>query len=145
MKNALSAALIATALIAASLPAQAIAAGLTVKVKVEGPSKAPVNIGVFTSEKMFKKNIPDPKARAVPEDGYATVTFPDLKPGTYGVAVFQDKNGNGKMDKGLFGIPKEPYGFSNNPTIRLKSPGFKKWSFDYDGKGKTVEIRMHGK
>lgn len=37
-----------------------------------------------------------------------------LPPGDYAVAVHQDTNGNGRMDKRFFVLPREPYGFSNN-------------------------------
>ena len=37
--------------------------------------------------------------------------FEGLQQGTYGVRCFQDVNGNGKLDKGLFG-PSEPWGMS---------------------------------
>lgn len=33
------------------------------------------------------------------------------------VLVFQDLNGNQQLDKNLFGIPTEPYGVSNNPSL----------------------------
>jgi len=37
--------------------------------------------------------------------------FKNVKIGKYAIRCFQDKNGNKKLDKGLFG-PTEPYGFS---------------------------------
>jgi uncharacterized protein (DUF2141 family) len=36
----------------------------------------------------------------------------DLPVGRYAVAVYHDLNDNGKLDKNVLGIPKEPYGFS---------------------------------
>jgi len=36
-----------------------------------------------------------------------------LAPGRYAVVVYVDRNGNGKLDRGMFGRPTEPYGFSN--------------------------------
>jgi len=36
-----------------------------------------------------------------------------LPTGEYLVSVFQDTNSNGRLDKGLFGIPSEPFGFTN--------------------------------
>lgn len=51
--------------------------------------------------------------------------------GTYAIALFYDENDNGKMDKGsLIPIPKEPYGFSNNPRITGK-PKFASCSFSH--------------
>ncbi len=44
-------------------------------------------------------------------------------PGVYGVAIYHDENGNGKFDRGL--LPKEGYGFSNNPSTLAGLPLFK--------------------
>jgi uncharacterized protein (DUF2141 family) len=44
-------------------------------------------------------------------------------PGNYAVAVFHDENGNGKLDK-VLGIPREGFGFSRNPAIRLGPPRY---------------------
>jgi uncharacterized protein (DUF2141 family) len=43
-----------------------------------------------------------------------TVEIPDLDPAEYAVAVIQDLNGNGKLDRNMLKIPKEPYGFSGS-------------------------------
>ncbi len=39
----------------------------------------------------------------------------DLPNGTYAIKLFHDANDNGALDTNLLGIPKERYGFSNNP------------------------------
>lgn len=44
----------------------------------------------------------------------ASVIFKGLAPGKYWVRVYQDLNNNAELDMNYFGIPKEPYGFSNN-------------------------------
>jgi len=51
-------------------------------------------------------------------------TFSGLKPGSYAVAVVHDANNNGKMDTGMFGIPKEGYGVSNDAVRTLGPPLF---------------------
>jgi len=43
----------------------------------------------------------------------------------YAVAVYQDMNGNGQLDKNALGIPTEPYAFSNNPSVKWRAPTFK--------------------
>jgi uncharacterized protein (DUF2141 family) len=48
----------------------------------------------------------------------------EIKRGSYAIAVYQDINNNGKLDKNWFGIPTEPYGFSNDPIIRFGPPAF---------------------
>lgn len=44
-----------------------------------------------------------------------------LAPGTYYLMVLHDENANGKMDTFL-GVPKEGFGFSNNPGLRAGPP-----------------------
>ncbi len=48
----------------------------------------------------------------------------DLPPGEYALAIFHDENADGICNLGLFGIPKEGFGFSNNIRPRLRAPTF---------------------
>ena len=59
--------------------------------------------------------------KAIPEGHSVTYTFRDVKPGTYALSVFQDENNNGKLDTNFLGIPKEDWGFSNNPHVMRKA------------------------
>lgn len=40
--------------------------------------------------------------------------FDGLAAGTYAIKIMHDENNNGELDKNVFGIPTEGYGFSNN-------------------------------
>ena len=51
-----------------------------------------------------------------------SIGIDNLLPGKYVITVMHDKNGNGKLDKNLFGIPKEGYGVSNNPSSQKFGP-----------------------
>ena len=68
----------------------------------------------------------DPNARrmTVPTRVAVTLRFDNLPSGTYALALIHDENGNGKLDT-MLGIPKEGFGFSNNPVIRFGPPSFK--------------------
>lgn len=57
------------------------------------------------------------------ERGQAHVVLTGLAPGTYAVSAFHDANENGKLDT-LAGIPREGYGFSNNPSFKPRAPRF---------------------
>ena len=59
---------------------------------------------------------------AGPADFTATFELPD---GTYAVGVFHDVDGNDALSKNFLGIPKEPFGFSNNVRGRFGPPSFK--------------------
>ncbi len=54
----------------------------------------------------------------------AIVTFKDLPAGEYAISLFHDVDADGELDSGFMGIPKEPYGFSNNAPVRF---GPAKW------------------
>ncbi|MFN7707663.1 MAG: DUF2141 domain-containing protein [Sphingobacteriia bacterium] len=61
----------------------------------------------------------------VPCGGQQTLHhFANLPAGSYALAAFQDLNGNGELDTNLFGVPTEPYGFSNNARGTLSAPNF---------------------
>ncbi|GAB5466065.1 MAG: DUF2141 domain-containing protein [Candidatus Kapaibacteriales bacterium] len=53
-----------------------------------------------------------------------TLKIKNVPAGKYGIAGYQDTNGNHKVDKNLVGFPKEPIGFSNGATIGFGPPSF---------------------
>ena len=61
--------------------------------------------------------------------GECIVSFDSLSPGQYALSYFHDENENGEMETGLFGIPKEGYGFSNNARGKYGPPEFTEWLF----------------
>ncbi|MBK7428468.1 MAG: DUF2141 domain-containing protein [Saprospiraceae bacterium] len=61
----------------------------------------------------------------------AIIEINDLPFGTYAISVFQDLNANEKLDKKLFGIPAEPYGFSISAAKFTRAPTFSESSFEY--------------
>jgi acyl-CoA reductase-like NAD-dependent aldehyde dehydrogenase/uncharacterized protein (DUF2141 family) len=65
-----------------------------------------------------------------------------LLPGTYAVSVYEDLNGNQKLDRNLIGIPKEPVGVSGNPSARLGPPRFDKCFFRLGHSAQTIRITL---
>jgi uncharacterized protein (DUF2141 family) len=57
----------------------------------------------------------------------------DIEPGGYALAVFQDINSNGKLDKNWMGIPQEPYGFSGGGNYRWGAPAFEEARIEWHG------------
>lgn len=72
------------------------------------------------------------------------VPFENIPPGTYAVAIFLDKNGNGKVDKNMLGIPKEKYGFSNNKYPLTRAARFDEAAFVVGEKELSIPIRLKG-
>lgn len=100
---------------------------------------------VFNSAKGF----PDDAAKAmrgdflpIPPGATGMHVLLDLPPGTYGVSVFEDLNGNHKLDHNLLGVPREPVGASNNPRPRMGPPRFQECSFHVGEKTQTITISL---
>ncbi|MBA3898007.1 MAG: DUF2141 domain-containing protein [Sphingomonadaceae bacterium] len=74
--------------------------------------------------------------------GTTVVTLAGLRPGRYAAQVFYDENGNGKIDRALFGIPKEGVGFSNDAKIRLSPPRWEDAVFAFDGRETTIRLNL---
>ena len=49
--------------------------------------------------------------------------------GTYSIALYHDENDNKKFDRNFLGIPREGFGFSNNPPVRIGMPEQKEIRF----------------
>lgn len=66
----------------------------------------------------------------------------DLPPGTYAVTVYEDLNGNHKLDHNSIGIPREPVGASNNPKGRFGPPRFSECAFRLGNSPQTIAINI---
>jgi uncharacterized protein (DUF2141 family) len=100
---------------------------LTVKVSNIKQITGNLMVGVFNNETDF----PDVYFKGLKvkiTDTAMTVTFTDLPKGKYAVSVYHDANRNGMLDKNIFGIPKERYGFSN----KANKPDYRESIFDFN-------------
>jgi uncharacterized protein (DUF2141 family) len=66
---------------------------------------------------------------AAAADAEPAAKIDGLAPGTYAVRVFQDLDGDGKLGTNPFGLPNEPYGFSNGAKANMGPPSFADASF----------------
>lgn len=71
-----------------------------------------------------------------------SIVFDNLEPGTYAVAAFHDANGDGLLNRGLMGIPREGFGFSNNPKILVGAPSFKKAAIALTQTQLAIQIQL---
>ncbi len=81
-----------------------------------------VFVAVYNDEKLFLKK-PFVEKELLSSNSQLEFEF-DLPQGEYAILVYQDLNGNKKLDLGIFSIPKEPTGFSNNFHPRFSKPKF---------------------
>jgi uncharacterized protein (DUF2141 family) len=74
--------------------------------------------------------------------GTTIVTVRNVPPGRYGAQGFHDKNDNDKVDRGLFGIPLEGVGFSNDARIRMSPPKFEEAAFQHGGANQRITFKL---
>lgn len=82
-------------------------------------------LSAHDSEESFKKKKPVQTVRIPASVSSVTIEL-SLEPGECAFCVFHDTNGDGDLNAGFMGIPKEPFGFSN-----------------YDGKGPPGNFKKH--
>jgi uncharacterized protein (DUF2141 family) len=106
-------------------------AGCTLRIHVDGLRNSKGNIGtvIYSSasgwpddtSKAFR--IGPAEIAAGRRDG--TAVWENLPAGVYGVVAIHDENSNAKLDKNILGIPKEGFGFANNPHVGWGPPPFR--------------------
>jgi uncharacterized protein (DUF2141 family) len=102
-----------------------------------------VRCGLYAGAEAFPKAGGESRGvMAKIKGGRATCVFNGLKPGTYAVAAFHAERNETQMQYGLFGKPKEGYGFSRNPSSNMGAPSFAAAAFDYAGGAETIPIRL---
>lgn len=126
MRNRIVQAGIAAALVLALFQGAALAqARATLSVTVQGVVPGGmIRLGVYDRAGYARDDNPVAFADVPAKAGETVVQLGNIPPGDYGVMVYQDVNGNGRVDNNFIGIPREPYGFSRNAKPFLSKPGF---------------------
>ena len=87
-----------------------------------------------------KKNCIRASEEMNPQNAQTTVKLPF---GEHAITLFVDFNGNKKIDKNFLGIPKEPYGFSNNVIGNMSAPTFDQAKFEILGPtSQNIKLRI---
>lgn len=90
--------------------------------------KGQLYVAFYSSEDTFLKK-PLTGLRVEVTDTVLTIPCQGLPAGEYAFALFQDENGNGRLDTAAFGIPTEKSGFSNNAEGIMGPPSYDKCLF----------------
>lgn len=116
----------------------------TVVVTNLAKKKGNIYIGWYDNEKSYLHPEAAVIKKVVPVNGIeeVTISFPNVKPGTYAISVFLDENENAELDTNFLGIPKEDYGFSNNVLPATRSATFREASFTVNSQPETIQIRL---
>lgn len=101
-----------------------------------------VHICLTRSPDHFPDCAGDPAAIKRSMTAHQAVRFSlDVPPGAWALSVVHDENGNGRLDTRL-GIPREGFGFSNNPRIWFGPPSFESARFELAPNGGMLNVTM---
>jgi uncharacterized protein (DUF2141 family) len=123
----------------ASAPAQ------TVYLRFSGirSPKGQIIVKVYTDDKGFEDNKPIKTVKFTKRSAGTMAATIDLEPGTYGLALLDDEDGNTKMEYNMIGMPKEGFGFSDFYLTGLKKPKFDQFKFTLSpNQKKNIEMKI---
>jgi uncharacterized protein (DUF2141 family) len=113
---------------------------LTIEVASFENTKGVLRVCVTDQKDDFLKSCAFSKIVTV-EDDTVSLKIENIEKGNYAVSVYHDENNSGILETGgVFGIPLEPYGFSNNPTMTF-GPSYKKSVFKMTS-DKNISIKL---
>jgi uncharacterized protein (DUF2141 family) len=119
---------------------KSMAASIHIKIKNVAPVEGTIKYLLFKD----KDGYPDDAKNSVRQGSIPaqqnSLELTGLVPGEYAMTFLHDINNNGKMDT-FFGLPKEAFGFSQNPKVFFGPPGFSRSKFTLEDKI-DLEIEM---
>jgi len=105
-------------------------ADITIKVIGVEEVKGAMSIALYDKEEDFRSRDRFVAAEDVPiESNTFTYTFKEIPYGTYAIAVFHDLDEDRELRKNWVGMPKEPFGFSNDAKGKMGPPSYDDASF----------------
>jgi uncharacterized protein (DUF2141 family) len=117
----------------------------TLRVELENLRNEEGSIRYLVFDK--EEGYPDKNELAVKEGSLEVIkakegiVIENLPEGEYSFSIIHDENNNNRLDTNFLGIPKEGFGFSNNPTVIFGAPSFSKCKFDLKSDSK-ITIKM---
>lgn len=102
---------------------------VTLDISITKFNKGSILIALYESEESYMKESYK-SADVLVKNNKAKFIFHSIKKGVYAFSFFHDLNNNKKLDTNFLGIPKEPYGFSNNKKGRFGPPKFNEASLE---------------
>ncbi|MDG1826014.1 MAG: DUF2141 domain-containing protein [Henriciella sp.] len=134
--------LIAAAAATALLAPVASASELTLNVEGIEKAQGTITLGLF-DEATYNGDGAVKGANLKVEGDAVTVTFDGLEPGEYAVRLYHDVNDDGEMNTNPFGMPTEPYAFSNDAKGRFGPAKWEAAKFTVAAEGGTHTITMN--
>ena len=115
---------------------------LTIKISNIEKIKGEIKVGVFNTDTNFLKEGHAIKNYSIKvENSTAVLTITDLPKGEYAITIYHDQNSDNECNRNFIGIPKEPYGFSNNVKPKMSAPKYEDCKFTFL-ENKTLLINL---
>jgi len=142
-KSVSTAIVMAAASFSAAAIAQNASAQLTISMTGIEEQQGKILGVLFDNEAAYESGSKPVRQIMVTVNGAEVSTSIDgLTPGTYAIKLFHDVDGDMKMSTNPYGIPVEPYAFSNNAPANM---GPAKWAaakFEIKAGGNTHTIQI---
>ena len=138
-RTASFAALIAASMIATPI---ALASDLTVNVESIAKTQGTIVLGLF-DEATYNGDGAVDGANLKVEGNDVSVTFEGLEPGEYAVKLYHDVNDDGEMNTNPFGMPTEPFAFSNDAKGRFGPAKWNAAKFTVGADGTVPTIKLN--
>ena len=130
-----------TLALAAAFCAAGSASAASIEVRVQGvTAKGKVLVAVCDKTTFLKDCAYSGSAPA--KAGETVVTVDGVPTGSWAVLSYQDENDNGKLDRNVLGIPKEPYAFSRDARGRFGPPSFEDAAFELRDEKAVTTIKL---
>ena len=120
------------------------AAEIVIKIKNIENTEGPIYIAIWDSEESWKQWPQGKPFKELKGDlQMSETTFrAEVPAGVYAISVFQDLNANQNLDRNLIGMPKEPWGMSNDAPAVFGPPKWEKMRFEVGNDAVTAEINL---
>ncbi len=107
-------------------------------------SNGTIKVELYSGEakKEGKKGKKVARTRVKAQQGETKLCLNAPSEGNYSIALYHDENDNKKFDRNFLGIPKEGFGFSNNPPLRLGMPKQKEMRFKVEHTATNLRISV---
>jgi uncharacterized protein (DUF2141 family) len=126
-----------TAVYAADTPAKLEVAFTGIEVQ-----KGAVMFGIYDSEETYNKGTSINGARVVADKADVATMIEGLPAGRYAIKAFHDIDGDGKMSSNPFGMPTEPFAFSNDAKGAMGPAKWADAAFDVKAGDTKISITI---
>ncbi len=128
---------------AAPEPMASVGGDLVVQLTGLRSAKGKVHLCLTSSATRFLKCQDDrgALARTVAAGHAQSFDLGRVRPGAYALLIVHDENANGKLDM-MMGIPREGFGFSNNPAMKPRAPKWDEIRFTMPAAALKQQVRI---